>query len=213
LFDWITHLVGGSPWTYAVVFAVAAADVILPLLPSETVVLTASILAARGVLSLWLIVPLAALGAFAGDNLCFWLGRRVGEPVARRLFRDEKGRDRLRWAERAIGRHGALLIVVGRFLPGGRTASTFAAGLSGFEYRRFLVADAIAALAWALYASLLGYLGGASFQHGLWKPLALAAGVALLVGLAIEGYRRLQRRRGRDVLGDPIGPAGSPRRR
>jgi hypothetical protein len=41
----------------------------------------------------------------------------------------------------------------------------------------------------------------------------LAAGVALLVGLAIEGYRRLQARRGRDVLGDPIGRAGSPRRR
>jgi membrane protein DedA with SNARE-associated domain len=204
LFDWITHLVGGNPWTYAVVCAVAAADVLLPLLPSETVVLTASVLAAHGQLEIWLIVALAAVGAFAGDNICFALGRHVGEPVARRLFKGEKGRERLRWAERAIGRHGTLLIVVGRFLPGGRTASTFAAGLSGLAYPRFLVADAVAAVAWALYASMLGYLGGAEFEHGLWKPLALAAGVALLVGLAIEGYRRVQQRRGRDVLGDRL---------
>jgi membrane-associated protein len=204
LFDWITHLVGGSPWTYAVVCAVAAADVLLPLLPSETVVLTASVLAAHGKLEIWLIVVLAAAGAFAGDNVCFALGRHVGDPVARRLFQGEKGRERLRWAERAIGRHGALLIVVGRFLPGGRTASTFAAGLSGFAYSRFLVADAVAAVAWALYASMLGYLGGAEFEHGLWKPLAVAAAAALLVGLTIEGYRRVQRRRGRDVLGDRL---------
>jgi membrane-associated protein len=207
LFDWITHLVGGSPWTYAVVCAVAAADVLLPLLPSETVVIAASVLAAHGVLEIWLIVVLAAAGAFAGDNVCFALGRHVGDPVARRLFKGEKGQGRLRWAERAIGRHGALLIVVGRFLPGGRTVSTFAAGLSGLAYRRFLVADAAAALAWALYASLLGYLGGAEFEHGLWKPLALAAGVALLVGLTIEGYRRFQQRRGRDVLGDRLSNA------
>jgi membrane protein DedA with SNARE-associated domain len=204
LFDWVTQLVGGSPWTYAVVCAVAAADVLLPVLPSETVVIAAAVLAAHGVLELWLIVALAAVGAFAGDNVCFALGRRVGDPVARRLFKGEKARGRLRWAERAIGRHGALLIVVGRFLPGGRTASTFAAGLSRFAYRRFLVADACAALAWALYASLLGYLGGAEFEHGLWKPLAAAACAALLVGLTIEGYRRLQRRRGRDVLGDRL---------
>jgi membrane-associated protein len=204
LFDWITHLVGGSPWTYAVVCGIAAGDVLFPLLPSETVVLTASILAARGVLTLWLIVPLATVGAFVGDNVCFALGRKVGEPVARRLFRGEKGRDRLEWAGRAIDRHGALIIVVGRFLPGGRSASTFAAGLSGLRYRRFAFADAFAALAWALYASLLGYLGGESFRHGLWKPLLLAAGVALLVGLAVEGYRRLQERRGRDVLGDQL---------
>jgi membrane protein DedA with SNARE-associated domain len=156
LFDWITHLVGGSPWTYAVVFAVAAADVILPILPSETVVLTASILAAHGALSLWLIVPAATLGAFGGDNVSFALGRRVGEPVARRLFRGEKARERLDWAQRAIGRRGALIIIVGRFLPGGRTASTFGAGLGDLAYRRF----------------------------------------------AIEGDRRVQARRGRDVLGD-----------
>ena len=204
MFDWITHLVGGSPWTYAVVSGVAADDVLFPLLPSETVVLTASILAARGVLELLLIIPLAAVGAFVGDNICFALGRRVGEPVARRLFRGEKNRERLEWAERAIGRHGALIIVVGRFLPGGRTASTFAAGLSGLPYRRFAIADACAAVAWALYASLLGYFGGSEFQHGLWKPLLLAAGIALLVGLAIEGYRRVQARRGRDVLGDRL---------
>ena len=47
---------------------------------------------------------------------------------------------------------------------------------------------------------MVGYAGGASFEHSLWKPLALALGIAALLGLAVEGYRRVQKRRGREIL-------------
>ena len=57
----------------------------------------------------------------AGAALAYLL-----DPVADRLFRGEKGRARLEWAERAVDRHGGVLVVMGRFIPGGRTASTFA---------------------------------------------------------------------------------------
>ena len=85
-------------------------------------------LAAQGELFIWLIVPLVALGAIVGDNLCYLLGRKIGDPVADRLFKGEKGEARLLWAEEALRRRGAVLIGVGRFVPGGRTATTFAAG-------------------------------------------------------------------------------------
>jgi membrane protein DedA with SNARE-associated domain len=65
---------------------------------------------------------------------------------------------------------------------------------------RFAVADAIAAAAWALYATMLGYAGGSSFEHSLWKPLVFAFGIALLLALGIEAYRRVQHRRGRELL-------------
>jgi membrane-associated protein len=202
--DSITSEVTNNPATYAIVFAAATTDVLLPLIPSETIVLAAAVLAAQGELVIWLIVPAAALGAFLGDNASYWLGRKVGDPVASRLFRGEKAGSRLQWAEKAIGERGSLLIFIGRFIPGGRTATTFASGTLEMEYRRFLIADAVAATAWALYVSMLGYLGGSTFEDNLWLPLLVAFSFATLVGAAIEGWRRFERGRGKDVFGDQL---------
>ena len=206
MFEWLTSEVSNNPVTYLIVFGAAATDVLLPLIPSETIVIAAAVLAGQGELWIWVIVPAAALGAFLGDNVSYWLGRRVGDPVARRFFRGEKAKRRLEWAEVAIRKRGVFLIVIGRFIPGGRTATTFAAGTLEMPYRRFLVADGCAAVVWAVYISMLGYLGGASFEDNLWLPLLIALGVATLVAAAAEGWRRFQRRRGKDLLGDEIEP-------
>jgi membrane protein DedA with SNARE-associated domain len=202
VFDWLTDLVSGSPITYLVVLGAAAGDVLFPVIPSETIVITASVLAAQGDLEIWLITVAAAAGAFIGDNISYALGRRVGDPVAARLFRGEKGRGRLEWAERAICEHGVLLILVGRFIPGGRTASTFAAGTVELAWRRrFVPADAAAAVLWAVYSTALGYVGGSAFKDSLWKSLAASLGAAAVIGLGVEVWRRVQKRRGKDVLG------------
>jgi membrane-associated protein len=204
VFDWLTHEVSQSAVTYPVVGFASAADVLFPLIPSETIVITASVLAAQGDLWIWVIVPVVALGAFVGDNLCYLLGRRVGDPIADRLFDDEKGQARLRWAEEALCRRGAILIGVGRFIPGGRTATTFAAGTLEMPYRQFVAADAFAASIWALYVSMLGYLGGETFKDNLGLPLIASFACAMVVGLAFEGWRRFQGRRGKDILGDEL---------
>ncbi|HEV2791793.1 MAG TPA: DedA family protein [Solirubrobacterales bacterium] len=204
MFDWLTQEVSHSPLTYLVVFVASGLDVLLPLVPSETIVITASVLAAQGELLIWGIVPMVALGAFVGDNLCYLLGRRIGDPIADRLFDSEKGQARLLWAEEALRRRGAVLIGVGRFIPGGRTATTFAAGTLEMPYRQFVVADAFAAAIWAFYVSMLGYLGGEAFQDNLWLPLAASFACAMAVGLAFEGWRRVQGRRGKDILGDEL---------
>lgn len=204
MFDWLTQEVSQSALTYPVVLVAAGLDVLFPLIPSETIVITAGVLAAQGDLLIWVIVPAVALGAFLGDNLCYFLGRKIGDPVADRLFDDEKGQARLQWAEEALRRRGAILIGVGRFIPGGRTATTFAAGTLEMPYRQFLVADAFAALIWALYVSMLGYLGGETFKDSLWPPLAASFACAMVVGLGFEVWRRVQERRGKDILGDEL---------
>jgi membrane protein DedA with SNARE-associated domain len=205
MLHWLTQQIsGGGALPYLVVALAAGGDVLLPLIPSETLVITAGVLAAQGRLLIWLIVPSVTLGAFIGDNASYWLGRGIGDPVARRLFKGEKAHARLEWAENAIRGHGPLLVVVGRFIPGGRTASTFAAGTLCLGYRRFLAADAVAACAWALYASMLGYLGGSAFRHSTWKPLLISLGVAGATTLAIEAWRRHRRRHGKDLLGDDL---------
>jgi membrane-associated protein len=204
MFHWLTQAVSHSAITYPVIGFAAAADVLMPLVPSETIVITASVLAAQGELLIWVIVPVVALGAFVGDNLCYWLGRRIGDPIADRLFDGEKGQARLQWAEEALRRRGSILIGVGRFIPGGRTATTFAAGTLEMPYRQFLVADAVAASLWAFYVSMLGYFGGEAFNESLWLPLAASFGAAMMVGMGFEAWRRLQSRRGKDILGDEL---------
>lgn len=190
MFDSITHEVSGNPVTYLIVFLAAGSDVILPLVPSETIVVAAAVIAAQGGLAIEALVAAAAVGAFLGDNLVYWLGRRVGEPITARLFRGEKARGKLEWAEAAIRRRGPSLIVVGRFIPGGRTATSVGSGTAALRYRRFLLADAVAAAVWALYASLLGYLGGSQFEDNLWLPLLIAFAVASLVAVGAEAWRR-----------------------
>jgi membrane protein DedA with SNARE-associated domain len=56
--------------------------------------------------------------------------------------------------------------------------------------RRFLPADGLAVALWALYASGLGYVGGATFQNNLWLPMLIGAGASLLVGGIGELVRR-----------------------
>lgn len=196
----VNHVVSASPVTYAVVLLIVGADALLPFLQAEAVVITAAVLAGEHRLVIWLVIPVVAVGGFAGDNASYFLGRCFGPRIVRRFFARGKRKQRLERAEQGVRRQGGLVIVVARFIPVGRTATTLAAGTLGMPWSRFAVADGVAAAMWATYASLLGYLGGSTFEHSLWKPLVFALGIATALGLLAEGYRRLQKSRGRDVL-------------
>lgn len=185
------HVVSGSPWTYVLIVAVCAGDAVLPLLPSETVVVAAAVLASRGGLIIALVVVAAAFGALIGDNVAYGLGRGGLRRVADRLFASEGNQRRLGWARDQLRRRGVWIIVIARFIPGGRTATTYVAGTLEMPWkRRFIPADAAAAVLWALYSSGLGYFGGAAFENNLWLPLLIAAGVSVLVAGAGELLRR-----------------------
>ncbi len=190
----LTDFVSGSPWTYAFLFAVSALDAVIPLVPSETSVIAAGVLASSGDLILVLVILLAAAGAIVGDNCSYWIGRTVGHRVAKRVF-GEKHEERLEWAERNLAKRGGYLIIVGRFIPGGRVAVTFGAGTLEFPWRRFIAFDVAAGLIWATYAALLGYFGGKAFEENPLKGFLLAFVVALAVTGAVEAVRWVRRRR------------------
>ena len=123
----------------------------------------------------------------------------------------DKNRHHLEWARIHLEDHGVWIIIVARFIPGGRTATTYVAGTVGMPWkRRFLPADAIAVAAWSLYASALGYLGGASFEDNFWLPMLIGAGASLLVGAIGELVRRTVLDRGTEEADRTPGsrPAG-----
>jgi len=140
-------------------------------------------------------VAFSAAGAFLGDNLCYLLGRRFGPRIQRRFFRGEKGAGRLAWAERSLERYGMPLIVVCRFIPGGRTAVTLCCGIVRYDQRRFVIATAIAGVIWASYSFFIGRLGGKAFEDKPWAGLLLALGIAVAISVLIELVRRIRSRR------------------
>jgi membrane-associated protein len=198
VFDHLTQLVSqASGWTYVIIFVLAFVDAMLPIVPSETSVITAGVVASAGELDITLVIGGAAVGAFLGDNVVYLAGRRFGERARQRFFGGEKAKARIDWAGRQLQQRAGQLITGGRFIPGGRTAVALSAGLTHFSWRRYVVLDAFAALAWALYASLLGYLGGRAFEDQPWKGLVLAIGIAFAVAGGVEAVRwYLGRRRG-----------------
>lgn len=191
----LTNAISASGWAYPAIIAIAFLDAFFPVVPSETAVITAGVLASQGALSIELVLVCAAAGAIAGDNFTYLLGLLFGEKLSGGLFRRRRGREALEWATRMLDERGTTLILVARFIPGGRTATMFTSGVTEYPWRRFLVLTAIAGCLWALYAALLGYLGGKSFENDTWKALLLALGIAGVVTLAIEGARRLRAHR------------------
>jgi membrane-associated protein len=195
VFNQFVDQISGSGWSYVLIFAFAYLDALFPIVPSETAVITAGVLAGSGRMSLPAIIVLAAAGAFAGDNTAYLIGRHYGEPAKRRFFSGQKTRERIHWAEHQLQERGGELIIVARFIPAGRTVVTLSAGGLRMAWRRFATFDAVASIIWALYAALLGYLGGKAFEHQPWKGLLLALAIAFGVAGGIELVRWLRRRR------------------
>lgn len=189
-----------SDWSYLAIFAVSAIDAFFPLVPSETVVITGGVLAGAGDLSLPLVILTASTGAIVGDNISYGLGHWLGEHTVKRVFKGEKSHRAFDWAERQLEQRGTYLIIVARFIPGGRTATTFSAGyIQTFPYRRFLAADVLAGFIWGTYAACLGYFGGKTFEEEPWKGLIVAFAVAVGIATTVEVIRhRREKRRGND---------------
>jgi len=211
----LTSLQTGSPLSYLIAVIVPALDAVFPVLPSETVVIALGVTTAGSAdPRIALLVGCAAAGAFLGDNLSYLIGHHFGNWAGRTFFAGPKGARRRAWAEGSLRRFGMQLIVVCRFIPGGRTAVTLTCGVIGYPRRRYLTATACAGILWASYAFFLGRLGGQLFEDKLWIGLLLGLGLGLAVSVLIEVGRRVWQWRTRAALGRrrgrPPGPRAEP---
>ncbi len=180
-----------SPWVYVLLAAMAAADAFLPAVPSETAVITAAVFATvSGTPNLVLIVVAAAVGAFAGDHVSYLLGRSsIGRLRGRRRTKAVFDRGGAMLKDR-----GGLILVIARFIPGARTAMTITAGSVAYPLRSFACFEAVAVVAWGVYATLIGCVGGMAFAEEPLKAVLLGCGVALVITALVEGVRYLRRR-------------------
>ena len=123
-------------------------------LEGETVLLAAGFAAQRGYLSLPLVVFLASVASFLGDQSFFWIGRFYGPRLVARLPRLRPAVDRM---SILLCRHNLPVILSVRFLYGLRIAGPMAIGMSGVPWRRFLLLNLLGAMAWAVIISSIGF--------------------------------------------------------
>ncbi|MEV4299677.1 DedA family protein [Microbispora rosea] len=183
----LVQQVMSSPWLYLALFALALLDGFFPVVPAETSVITAAVFAASGETNLALVIVVAALGACAGDHVSYLIGSRS----AGRL-REKKP---FVWARNALAERGGLVLVVARYIPGGRTATTVTMGAVRYPLRSFTFFDAIAAGSWAVYSGLIGFFGGMAFENDPIKGLLLGLGIVLSITVVVEVVRWLGKRR------------------
>jgi membrane protein DedA with SNARE-associated domain len=184
-----------SPWFYLVILVIAYLDSMLPVVPSETMVILGGVAAGQGDLWIGLVIVCAMTGAFLGDTTAYMLGRHFGPAIERRFFRRPKSQARLEWARRQLEVRGGMLLVTARFVPGGRTVVTFTSGLTRQPFKRFLGFIGFAAVVWACYAALLGFVGGKAFADNHTLAFLVAFGCALAVTGIIEVIRWVRHRR------------------
>ncbi|MFM9085115.1 MAG: DedA family protein [Acidimicrobiia bacterium] len=189
-----------SPWFYAIIFVIAVLDSILPIVPSETLVIVGGVAAGAGDLSIVGVIAAGLSGAFLGDNLSYTIGREASGWVTRRQTRTEKGRARFDRVVAQIHDRGGLLLVTARFIPGGRTLLTLSCGVTRQPRRWFVGWALVAAAIWAHYAALLGFVGGKSFEDdhtvAFLVAFSIAVGVTVVIEVARYVVARARYRRG-----------------
>jgi membrane protein DedA with SNARE-associated domain/membrane-associated phospholipid phosphatase len=180
-----------GPWTYLAVGVLAFLETGAFLgfvAPGETAVIVGGLVAGQGEISLLVLIAIVWACCLLGDLTSYELGRRKGRrwllKYGERLKITD---DRLDQVERLLDSHGAVMIIVGRFLGFVRPLSPFIAGASRMPLKRFLPYDVLAAGAWAITFCTLGFLFWRSIDQlttyvsrGL---LALGTLVALIAGI------------------------------
>jgi len=162
-------------------------------LEGESVLALGGVAAAYGYLTFWKVIAVGATGAFLGDQLCFYLGRRYG---ARIMARFPKLAAKAPRVQELVRRWDAPAVIVLRFLYGLRIAGPVMIGSAGISPARLALFNLIGVLLWAPIVAGIGHLAGQALDA--WVGRLKHAQIALLMVLvlaAMIGWLVVQWRR------------------
>jgi membrane protein DedA with SNARE-associated domain len=172
---------------YGLLVLVIVADSVFPVVPSEAAILTAAAATASGAMWLPAVIATIAASALAGDVLVHLLGRYAGQRWTHRLRR------RRGWntATDLVRRRGSGGVLLGRFVPLGRTVVAFTTGAAGMPWRRYLPVAATGAVTWAVVMTLLGRTASTVSTNPL---VTIAIGMAALSMVSVVATVAARRR-------------------
>jgi membrane-associated protein len=151
-------------------------------LPGDSLLVTAGVLAAKGDLTLPVILVGVFLAAVAGDQVGYAFGRRVGPALFRRPDSRLFKKQHVERAQQYFDEHGVKTIVLARFVPVVRTFAPIVAGVARMEYRTFVTYNVLGGFLWGIGLVMAGFLLGEAFNVDkyLLPIIALIVAVSLI---------------------------------
>jgi membrane-associated protein len=165
-------------------------------LPGDSLLVTAGIIAAAGDLNLFLLLFLVSLCAIAGDQLGYWIGRRMGQGLYNRPNSRFFKRQHLERAHAFYEHHGGKTVILARFVPIIRTFCPPVAGAAEMPYGRYLSYDIFGGFFWVCSMILLGYFLGRAVPH-IDRQIHWVIAVIVLLSLIPVARQFYLARRGR----------------
>lgn len=188
-------------WMYAILCAIIFAEtglVITPFLPGDSLLFAVGAIAARGVLSLPVVILLLSAAAIAGDTLNYAVGRYFGDHVLKRFSRIVKP-EYVQKTHDFYERHGSKMIVLARFVPIVRTLAPFVAGIATMRYREFAFYNVIGGFFWIASMTLAGFaFGNLEYVRRNFGAVVLAIVVLSVMPMIIE-FVRMRSQKGADT--------------
>ena len=178
---------------YTLVAVIVALESMGLPLPGETTLVTAAIYAGTThQLSIASIIAAAIVGAIAGDNIGYAVGRRWGYRLLVRYSRLLRMTPRrIALGQFLFARHGGKVVFFGRFIALLRALAAVLAGINRMPWRRFLFFNASGAVVWVTSYGLAGYVLGAQIER-MRGPLAMV-GVLIAVTAVVAFFRFVRR--------------------
>ena len=178
-------------------------------LPGETVLVAAAVLASGGHADIWIVWGVAVAAAILVDTVGYRIGRRYGTGLRTSKLGRRVGERHWDQAIQIIKARGGVSVFIGRWIALLRALVPPTAGMAGMRYRTFLVWNAIGGIAWATVYCLIGYFAGKAA-----KQLAKHISSAVLIALAIIAVLAIvvlhvRRHQAHKQPADP-GPSPSP---
>jgi membrane-associated protein len=126
-------------------------------LPGDSLLVTAGLFAAKGVLNIAILIPMLICCAVAGNATGYLIGRTIGP----RLFKKEDSflfkKEHLIKTQQFYEKHGGKTIILAQFIPVLRTFAPVVAGVAQMQYRKFFSFNVVGAVSWIASMLLIGY--------------------------------------------------------
>lgn len=163
-------------------------------LPGETSVIVAGVVASQGHVNIAVLCALVVISAIVGDSAGYAVGSRYGERlltvplIAKRRAEIERTLESLR-------RRGPTYVFIGRFTAFLRAVMPGLAGMSKMHYPRFLLANALGGFVWGVSFTLLGYFAGGALARIEKYASWLGIGLLVVVVALFATFHVVRRRR------------------
>jgi membrane-associated protein len=134
------------------------------IIPGDVILALGGVYSAQGRMSLAAVIVIGTVSAIVGESIGYWLGRRYGMRLVRRLPLVRRLEGLLERSREYFRQYGGRTVAIGRYATAAGAFIPFTAGIAHMPYRRFLLFDVPAIVVWAAGISVFGYIFGRNLE-------------------------------------------------